>query len=286
MQKIQITTDSTCDLSKELIEKYNIKSIPLAVITDEEHLDGVDYFPTDIFKYVQATKKLPKTAARSIADLEDFFKPILDEGYDIVHIGIGKELSASYNNACQAAATIGNGHIHVVDSASLSTGTGLLVIAGAEMIAAGKSAEQIAKALQERAAFVQASFVVDTLDYLRKGGRCSALAAFGANLLRIKPRLQLVDGKIANNGKYMGKLVPVLKKYIDDELKAYPNMDKKRCFVTHASLNDESVNEIVEYVKSKNIFNEVLVTCAGSTITSHCGQNTLGILYINDGDKQ
>lgn len=286
MQKIQITTDSTCDLSKELIEKYNIKQIPLAVITDEEHLDGVDYFPADIFSYVQSTKKLPKTAARSITDFEDFFKPMLDEGYDIVHIGIGKELSGSYNNACQAAANVGNGHVFVVDSASLSTGTGLLVIAGAEMIAAGKTAEQIAKTLTERAAFVQASFVVDTLDYLRKGGRCSALAAFGANLLRIKPRLQVIDGKIANNGKYMGKLVPVLKKYIDDELKAYPNMDKKRCFVTHASLDEQSVSEIVEYVKSKNIFAEVLTTCAGSTITSHCGPNTLGILYINDGDKQ
>jgi len=286
MQKIQITTDSTCDLSKELIEKYNIKSLPLAVITDDEHLDGVDYFPADIFEYVKSTKKLPKTAARSISDFEDFFRPIVEEGFDIVHIGIGSKLSSSYENACAAAKNIGNGHVHVVDSCSLSTGTGLLVISGAELAAVGKTAEQIAKILTERSAFVQASFVVDTLDYLCKGGRCSALAAFGANLLRIKPRLQVVDGKIINSGKYMGKLVPVLKKYVDDALKNYPNMDKKRCFVTHASLDEASVSEIVDYVKSKNIFNEVLVTCAGATITSHCGQNTLGILYINDGDKR
>ena len=286
MQKIQITTDSTCDLSKELIEKYNIKSLPLAVITDDEYLDGVNYFPSNVFDYVQKTKKLPKTAARSVADYEEFFKPIIDAGYDVVHIGIGSKLSSSYENACSAANSVGNGHIHIVDSCSLSTGTGLLVINGAELASVGKTAQQIANTLTERSAFVEASFVVDTLDYLRKGGRCSALAAFGANLLRIKPRLQVVDGKIINSGKYMGKLVPVLKKYIDDTLKNYPNMDKKRCFITHASLDEDSVNEIVEYVKSKNIFNEVIETCAGATITSHCGQNTLGILYINDGDKR
>lgn len=286
MQKIQITTDSTCDLTQELIEKYNLKSLPLAVITDDEHLDGVDYFPTDIFEYVKQTKKLPKTAARSVADYEEFFKPFVDAGTDVVHIGIGSKLSSSYENACAAAKNMGNDHIFVVDSNSLSTGTGLLVISGAEMVAAGKTAEQIANKLAERAAFVEASFVVDRLDYLYKGGRCSALAMLGANLLKIKPRLQVVDGKIINSGKYFGKLVPVLKKYIDETLRDYPNMDKKRCFVTHAHLDDESVAEIVEYVKAKNIFGEVLVTTAGSVITSHCGQNTLGILYINDGDKK
>ena len=286
MQKIQITTDSTCDLSKALIKKYNVATLPLAVITDDEHLDGVDYFPSDIFKYVQETKKLPKTAARSVADFEDFFKKFIDAGSDVVHIGIGSKLSSSYENACAAAKNVGNGHVFVVDSSSLSTGTGLLVVSAAEMVTAGKTAEQIANKIAERAAFVQAGFVVDRLDYLYKGGRCSALAMFGANLLKIKPRLQVVDGKIINNGKYFGKLVPVLKKYIDEVLRDYPNMDKKRCFITHASLDAESVAEIVDYVKSKNIFGEVLETCAGATITSHCGPNTLGILYINDGDKK
>ena len=287
MQKIQITSDSTCDLSPELIEKFGIDILPLAVITDDEHLDQVDLFPKDIFEYVKATKKLPKTAARSVADYEEFFRKHIEKGETIVHTGIGNELSASHRNACEAAKNVAPDKIFVVDSRSLSTGTGLLVLAACDMANSGKyTAQEIAETIAKRAPFVQASFVVETLDYLYKGGRCSALAMFGANLLKIKPKLQVVDGKIVVSGKSLGKMIPVLKKYIDGELEKYSNPDKTRCFVTHATADQALVDEIVEYVKSKNIFNEVYTTVAGSTITSHCGQGTLGILYINDGAKK
>ena len=286
MQKIQITTDSTCDLSPELIEKFGIAVLPLAVVTDDEHFDKVDMFPQDIFDYVAKTKKLPKTAARSIVDVQEFFEQFTNNEQTVVHIGVGSQLSASYRNAVAAANEIGQDKVLVVDGNSLSTGTGLLVLYAADLARAGKSAKQIATQVAERANFVEASFVVDTLEYLYRGGRCSALSMFGANLLKLKPRLQVVDGKIAVTEKYRGKMEMVLKKYVDDTLAKFSNPDKKRCFVTHATADPALVETIVDYVKQKNIFEEVIATCAGSTITSHCGQGTLGILYINDGDKR
>ena len=285
MQTI-ITTDSTCDLSKELIEKYNIKVFPLSVITDDEHLDGVDLLPDDIFNYVSRTKTLPKTAARSALDFEDFFEQYTKEGNSIVHIGIGSKLSASFSNACEAAKNIGIDKVFIVDGNTLSTGTGLLLIYASELAQLNYNASQIAEMVKQRTPYVQASFVVDTLEYLYRGGRCSALSMFGANLLKIKPRLQLIDGKIAVTGKYRGKMRQVLEKYIDDSLVEFNNPDKKRCFITHATADKEIVDDIVAYVKEKNIFEEIIVTCAGSTITSHCGKGTLGILYINDGGKK
>lgn len=286
MTNIQLTTDSTCDISKELLEKHNIACLPLAVITNDEHLDQVDLFPNDIFEYVKATKKLPKTAARSIYDFEEFFRPFVEEGKEIIHIGIGNDLSSCMRNALLAAQNLGTNKIHIIDSATLSAGSSLLLLAAAELIEAGKTVDQIVETITERANFLQTSFVVDTLEYLYRGGRCSALAMLGANILKIKPKLQVVDGKIQVAGKYMGKPVPVFKRYIDETLAKYPNPDKKRCFMPHSPTDPQVLNEVVEYVKSKNIFDEVIPTDAGATISSHCGPGTIGFIYINDGDKR
>lgn len=284
--KIQITSDSTLDLSKELIEKYDIKVLPLIVnLGDEERIDGETVTTDDIAKFVKQTGKLPKTAARSVADFVDFFKPILDAGYDIVHYSISEELSITYQNAVAAAKELDPNRIFVVNGRCLSTGTALLAINGRELASAGKTAKEIYDISFGRSYQMQVSFVVETLEYLRKGGRCSMLAAFGANLLKLKPKLQLIEGKIVSTDRYRGKSLQVLHKYIDDTLALYNNPDKTRCFITHADADPEIVNTIVEYVKSKNIFDEVLETHAGCTVFSHCGKGTLGILYINDGGK-
>lgn len=285
--KVKITMDSTADAPKEFLESYGISYLPLIVnLGDEERLDTININSNDIIDFVSKTKKLPKTAARSVEDIKDFFKQFLDEGYDeIVHISISSELSCIYKNMVTAAFELCQDKIHIVDGKNLSTGTTLLALHAAELASSGMSGKEIAKIESRRAYNVQSSFVVDTLEYLHKGGRCSMLSMFGANLLKIRPQLQLINGKIVPTEKYRGKMHSVLTKYIDDILVKYNNPDKTRCFVTHADADQEMVNEIVEYIKSKNIFKEVIETKANSIVFSHCGKGTLGLLYINDGGK-
>lgn len=283
--KVIITSDSSCDLSKEQLEEYNIYEVPISVILgDNEFKDGVDIHPEDIFEYVKQNKKLPKTAAISAYEYGEFFKSVFEKEGDVklVHIGLGSKISSSYNNAVEASKEF-DGKVIVVDGNNLSSGTGLLVLYAAKLAKTGEEAEKIAKKVEARVSAVQAGFIIQEVSYLYKGGRCSAMALIGANLLRIKPRIQVIDGVMKNVGKPRGKMLPVLKQYVDDVLKQYDNPDKSICFVTHSSIEPEVANEIVEYVKSKNIFDKVVETIASSTITSHCGKGTLGILYINDG---
>ena len=285
--KIIVTTDSSCDLHPEQIKQHNIKVIPLYVnLNGEEFRDGINITPSDIFKFVKENKKLPKTSAISQADFKLFFENILNENPDaeIVHIGLSSGLSTTYSNSVNAANEF-NGKVTSIDGKNLSTGTGLLVLYASKLANEGLSKDQIVEKVSERIPFVQASFITQEIEYLYRGGRCSALAMFGANLLKIKPRIQVIDGTMKNNGKPRGKTIPVLKQYIDDVLKEYNNPDTEICFVTHSNIEPEIAEEIVDYVKSKNIFKEVVTTIAGATITSHCGKGTLGILYINDGGK-
>lgn len=285
--RIKITTDSTSDVSKEFLESLGVSYIPLIVnLGDEEKYDTEDIMVQDIAEYVNKTGKLPKTAARSTEDFKTFFKQFLDNGYDeIIHFSLSTELSVTCQNAKRASFELCQDKIHVVDSRNLSTGTTLLLMHAVELLNSGKSAKEIAEIEQRRAYNVQSSFVVDTLTYLHKGGRCSLISMFGANLLKLRPTLQLIDGKIVPTEKYRGKMQVVLTKYVDDILTKYNNPDKTRCFITHADADPEIVNHIIEYVKSKNIFNEVIESKANSTIYTHCGKGTLGILYINDGGK-
>lgn len=278
---VKITTDSCADLSQQQYEENNISIIPLFVtLGEDEYLDGVNITPNDIFDYVAKTKVLPKTAARSIEEYKEFFAEALKEGDEVFYTGISSKLSSSFSNAQKAVEEMGSDKIFVVDSQSLSTGIGSLVLFASKLAKEGKSGREIAEIIDRQAKHNQASFIVDNLDYLHKGGRCSAMAKFGANLLKIKPRLELIEGEIKNTGKYMGNFKVVCKKYIDDMLTNHSNYKRDIAFITHTCKDKEFVQSMVDYVKSKNIFNEVVATDAGSTITSHCGANTLGILYL------
>ena len=279
---IKITTDSTSDLPENLLKENNIGVLPLIVtLGEKDFLDnGVDVTEEKIFDYVKETKILPKTAARSCDDYIRFFNQFLQDGDEVIHIGLGAELSSSYSNCVAAAEEIGNNRVHVVDSMTLSSGVGLLVLEAAKLVKKGLGADEICKKIQDYATKGQTSFVVDKLDYLYKGGRCSKFSFSIGSLLKIKPRLQLIEGKIVNTGKDMGTMKAVLKKYVDFELQKYSNIKTDRCFVTHTRMDKEVVDEVIKYVQSKNIFKEVIESTAGSVITSHCGEGTLGILYL------
>ncbi len=278
--KVKIISDSTCDLSKELIEKYDIEILPLYVcLNDKTMKDGLEVNPDDIYSYVDESGKLPSTSAANLGDYLDAFKPWVEQGYEVVHFNISSEFSSSYRNACMAAEELG--HCYVVDSRNLSTGQGLVVLHGAEMAQNGATAEEIFNSCNEITSKVEASFIVDKLDYLYKGGRCSALSAFGANLLSLKPCIEVVDGKMKPTKKYRGSFGRVLTSYVSDKLKDRDDIDKKRIFVTHTKCDKEIVDDVISAVKEiMPDFEEIIETTAGCTITTHCGPNTLGILYV------
>ncbi len=278
---IKITADSTCDLSPELKEKYNVTITPIHVIMeDKDYLDGVDIKPEDIFATCGGKSKV---VCQSAAVNPEFYREVFEretaDGSDVIHISLSSEISSSCQNARNAAADFDN--VYVVDSRNLSTGSGHLVILAAEMIAEGKSAPEIVEVLNDVATRVDASFVIDTLEYLKKGGRCSALAALGANLLSLKPCIEVKDGKMGPTKKYRGNINKCLEQYVKDRLKNIENIDSKRIFVTSTMEDDKDAQKIVKLVKSYKYFDEILVTRAGSVISCHCGPNCLGILYIN-----
>ncbi|MBQ9728328.1 MAG: DegV family protein [Clostridia bacterium] len=276
---IRITSDSTCDLGN-LAEKYNVGVLPMAVTLDGEvYYDGVSITPQDIFAFVTEKKILPKTSAPSIGDYEEFFKEQLAYGDEIIHFNISSKSSASHNFAKQAAESF-NGKVRVIDSMALSTGQGLLVLKAAEMSAAGKSADEIEETINELRLRVNTSFVPDSLDYLYKGGRVSKMTLYGANLLKIHPQIQMEQGQLVPGKKYRGKMTVCIKQYVEDLKNAYPKYDKTRCFVTHSCADEELVALAKAKVKELFAFDEVLETVAGATVTSHCGRNTLGVLFI------
>lgn len=279
MSKIKITCDSTCDLTKELYEKYDIAVMPLAVnLGDNLYRDGVDIDGPMIFDYVAKTGILPKTSAVSIAEYTDFFKPWLDEGCEIVHINLSSGLSSCHQNACLAAEDLGN--VYVVDSLNLSSGSGHLAIAAAELAAEGLEAKEIADRLNEMKTRLDVSFIIQELDYLHKGGRCSGVAAFGANLLKLRPCIEVVDGGMVVGKKYRGSTEKTIKEYIEGRLAGREDLQLNRIFVTHSHAPQEIVDEMVKYVKELQPFAEVIETVAGSTITSHCGKACLGVLFF------
>lgn len=279
MNNIIISSDSTCDLSPEVCESYNIPIIPLGVtLGDKTYFDGIDIHPDDIYAHHDKTGELPKTTAANVGDCIDFFKPFADEGKTVIHFALSSEFSSTYNNTCLAASEFEN--IYVVDSRNLSTGNGLLVLAAKEMAENGATAEEIVEKMTALTACVDASFVIDNLEYLHKGGRCSALAMLGANVLKLKPCIEVKNGKMGVGKKYRGKYSAVLKEYVAERLADIENIDLNRIFVTHAGVDEEIVNAVADQVKKTAPFKEVLITRAGCTISSHCGADTLGILFI------
>lgn len=276
---IVITSDSTTDLSPQLKERYNISTLPLGVtLGDKSYLDGVDITPEDIYSHYDKTGELPKTSAANIDDCINFFKPFAEAGKTVIHFTISSQMSSTFNNSRLAAAELEN--IYVIDTKNLSTGGGLLVVAAAEMAANGIPAEKIVADIEKKVDCVDASFVIDKLEYLYKGGRCSALAMLGANLLKLKPCIEVKDGVMGVGKKYRGKFEEVVRSYISERLGDGSDIETDRIFVTHAGCDETVVNAALKQVKDMCIFSEVFLTRAGSTISSHCGANTLGILFI------
>lgn len=278
---IILCADSTCDLGPELKEKYQVHYYPFHVILDgKTYSDGVDLVPDQIYEVYRERKILPKTAAINIAEYMDFFRQWTDQGYEVVHLTLGSGLSASYNN-CRLAAQELPG-VYVIDSRNLSTGSGLLVLEAAERIAAGMPAQQVAREVQDLTGKVNASFVIDTLEFLYKGGRCSALQMLGANVLRLKPCIEVDNrsGSMDVGKKYRGSLDKCLEQYVKDRLEGRDDIVEKRIFITHSGISEERIALVKRLVEQYGHFGEILVTRAGCTISSHCGPNTLGVLFM------
>lgn len=284
MSKIILSADSSCDLSKDLIERYNVKEIcPLHITLGEKcYEDGVNIQPDEIYENFKATGVLPKTSAVNIQEYIDKFKAYVDEGYSVIHVNIGSALSSSYKNCKIAAEKLGN--IYPIDSCSLSAGTGHFVIEAAERIEKGMEAEQIAKEVQALTPKSQAHFIIDKLDYLRAGGRCSTLAVLGANLLKLKPCIEVnnADGSMTVGKKYRGKLENVLLQYVDEKMAQFNNIKKDRIFIAHAGIDEKYIKIVYDRLKKMNYFNEIFVVRASCTISSHCGPDTLGVLFMTE----
>ena len=263
--KIAISTESTCDLSRELINKYEISIIPYTVILGDDIVQDNENVPGQIFNYVAKTGKLPQTSAINESDYENYFLELLEDYDAVVHITLSSEISSSYSHAAKVAEKMKS--VYVIDSKSLSTGIGLLALFAKSLVDAGEDIESVVEKVRQRVPFVQASFVIERLDYLYKGGRCNALSLFGANLLKIRPQIVLEDGKMKPANRYRGKMEKCIESYARDTLEKFNNPDK-----TITALEGAGFENIYE-------------TTAGGTITSHCGEHVLGILYINDGGK-
>ncbi|MCD8285793.1 MAG: DegV family protein [Clostridia bacterium] len=277
---VKITADSTCDLGPVLTEKYNVSIMPLTVLLGEEvYHDGVDITPQMIFDYVATNNVLPKTSAPSVEDYTKFFAEHLEEYDHVIHFNISSKASASNSNALQAAGAF-KGKVSVIDTWALSTGQGLLALKACDLAAAGEKPKRIVEAVTALIPKVNTSFIPDRLDYLHKGGRCSLAALLGAKVLRLHPMISMKEGQLYAKKKYMGNLDASIRKYIDDLVEEYPSYDRTRCFITHSSAEPETVRKARELVESKFDFQEVIETVAGCVVTSHCGKNTLGVLFI------
>lgn len=275
---VRISADSTCDLGPELCEKYHIAIAPLSVVIDGMSFhDGIDVKPENIFRAVEDGKTVKTTAVNQF-EYEELFKELLKEDDEVVHFCISRDMSSCYSDACEAARRIGN--VYVVDSRNLSTGIGLLVLEAAELAYMGKSAREIAERETDRTAKVCASFTVQDIGYLFRGGRCSGLEAIGAKLMHIRPSIEVHEGKMSAGKKYRGSYEHYLKHYIRDVLKTVEDADFKRAFITHSPCEEGMAQYAAEMLREYGHFREILDTTAGCTICVHCGPNTLGILFM------
>lgn len=282
--KIAITAESTIDLTKELLDKYEIQTLPYTVILgDNEYKDG-EITSKDIFEFVAENDILPKTAAINEEQYKEFFTNVLKNYDAVVHICLSGKISCACSNAQAAASSFEN--VYVVDSKSLSTGIALLAIYASNLAKEGNiSAKEIFEKVSARVPNVQASFVIKKLDYLYKGGRCSALALVGSKFLKIRPQILLQDGAMGVHKKYIGKMEGAIAKYVDDCIAEFNNPDLSVAFVTYTTATEDMINSAKNALRARG-FKNIYETKAGATITSHCGENTLGILYINDGGQQ
>ena len=279
---VKILSDSTSDLSKEQIKRYNIGIIPLYVILgDKEYRDGVNIIPDDLYKWSDEHGETPKTAAPGIADVQEFLDAEGDDEYII--FTVSSQMSACFNNCRLAAEDLDmSDRVFVIDSENLSTGIGLQILRAAEIAREGKSAAEIVDIINELKPKVRASFVIDTLTYLYRGGRCSGLAAFFGSALKLHPRISVDKGAMHPEKKYRGKGEKYVMDYVKDMEPALLTADKKIVFITHSGCDREIVKSVRKYLESLNRFDEIVETRAGAVISSHCGPGTLGVLFIAD----
>ena len=283
--KIVISADSTVDLSPEIAEKYSVVVSPMLVtMGGKTYTDGVDITPKELFEYTKSTGELAKTAAQSTAYYTEYFEKLSADGSAVIHFSISDSMSSAHNFARIAAEDMEN--VYVIDSQNLSTGIALLVLKAADLVAEGKEAKEIYDEICALRSRVDASFVIDTLEYLHKGGRCSAVAMLGANVLKLRPCIEVKEGAMGVSRKYRGKMSLVYKEYAKDQLHDPDDIDLTRVFVTHTCGDDPVVDEVVELVKQTLPFKEVIKGTAGCTISAHCGPGTLGVLFFRKSDKK
>ncbi len=275
---IKITADSTCDLSPEILESMNITLIPLHILVgSDDFRDGIDISPADVFRYVDKEGKLCKTAAVNVYEYEKLFGEFSEQYDAVIHICISSEFSSCYKNALIAAENFKN--VYVIDSRNLSSGQGHIVYDAALMARSSADPEEICRQLELLIPKVDASFVIDRLDYLHKGGRCSDLAAIGSRIFMLKPCIEVVNGKMEVGKKYRGGFKICLQRYVKDRLENAQDIDYSRVFITHPMCSPHVVEEVKETIRRYADFQEIIETRAGCTVSGHCGPNTLGILF-------
>ncbi len=277
--KIKIISDSTCDLSQELLDRYNITLVPLTIIKDgKPYADGVDITPADIYAHVAAGGDLCSTTAMNVGEYVDWFSKFASDYDGILHINIGAGFSSSHQNACLAAEEFDN--VRVIDSRNLSTGQGLVVLKACELAESCASLDELYEKVNEFTSHVEASFLLDKLEYMVKGGRCSSAAALGANLLNLKPCIEVKDGKMSVVKKYRGSYAKCLASYVKDRLNGRDDLDKETLFVTRTPVSDDCFNAVKDAVAEYARFDNIYWTEAGCTISCHCGPGTLGVLFV------
>ena len=277
--KIKILSDSTCDLSQDLLEKYNITLVPLTVIKNGEAFsDGVTITPAEIFAHVAAGGDLCTTTAMNVGEYQEYFERYSGEYDGILHINIGSSFSSCYQNACLAAEDYDK--VRVVDSQNLSTGQGLVVLKACELAAACESIDELQQKVQEFTSHVEASFLLDQLQYMVKGGRCSSVVALGANLLNLKPCIEVKNGKMSVVKKYRGNYAKCLATYVKERLADREDLDRKTLFVTRTPVTDDCLEAVKQAVDAYADFENIYWTEAGCTVSCHCGPSTLGVLFV------
>ena len=277
--KIKIISDSTCDLSKELIEKYDIAIVPLTIIKDgKAYADGITITPADIFAHVASGGDLCSTTAMNMGEYSEYFSKYANDYDGVIHINISSEFSSSYQNACLAAEDFDN--VRVVDSRNLSTGQGLVVLQACKLAQECNDLDELHQKVQAFTEKVEASFVLDQLAYMVKGGRCSSAAALGANLLSLKPCIEVKNGKMSVVKKYRGSYAKCLTAYVKDRLANRDDIDRDTLFVTRTPVTDECLQAVADTVKEYGDFENIYWTEAGCTVSCHCGPSTLGVLFV------
>lgn len=280
----RILADSTCDLSAELLQKYDITMVPLHIVLgDKEYRDIVEISPDEIYAWSDENKTTPKTSAASYDDAKEALMPLLAEEDELIVFCISEQMSTTANVFRMVAEDLeAADRVHVVDSKNLSTGIGLVVIEAAIMAKDGKPVCQILEAVNTFIPKVRASFVVDTMTYLYRGGRCSSVAAIAGSMLKIHPKIVVTDGKMGVGAKYRGSIKSVIPTYVKDMEESLLKARKNRVFITHSGCDSKVVDEVRDYLQGLSHFEEVLETRAGGVISSHCGPGTLGVLFIEE----